>query len=134
MSQSVVYESVIGIIVVMDSIAYINEQNEGDIIVCGSHGGKSAAEHAARFKPKGVIFNDAGRGKNDAGIGGLEILNREGIMAAAVDTMSSRIGEGLDSYNSGVISAANEKAKQVGIETGISAKEAALKMLGETKR
>lgn len=133
MTQSVIYESSKGRIVIMDSIAYINDENEGDVIVCGSHGGRSATEHAVKFKPQGIIFNDAGKGKDDAGIRGLDSLDRAGIMGATVDTFSARIGEGLDSYNSGVISAVNQKAIQVGIEIGISAKEAALKMLSENK-
>ncbi len=131
MSQSVVYQSKNGRIVIMDSIAYITEQNEGDVIVCGSHGGRSAAEHAVKFKPKAVIFNDAGIGKENAGIGGLEILDGAGIMGATVDTMSARIGEGLDSYDSGLISAVNQKAKRMGIEIGIAANQAALRMLAK---
>ena len=99
MDRSVVYTCSFGRIVLMDSISYISQDNIGDVIICGSHGGKPAAEHAVKFKPKGVIFNDAGKGKEDAGISGLNSLDRAGIMGAAVDTFSARIGEGLDSYN-----------------------------------
>jgi hypothetical protein len=129
MNQYAVHRSRGGKIVLMDSIAYIKAENDGDVIVCGSHGGKSAAEHAAKFKPKGVIFNDAGMGKENAGISGLSILDGEGIIGATVDTMSARIGEAADCYASGVISAVNNTAIGVGINTGISAKEAALKMI-----
>jgi hypothetical protein len=128
--QSVIVESSNGRIIIMDSIAHINDENEGDVIVCGSHGGTSAAEHAVRFKPKGLILNDAGKGKENAGITGLDSLNRAGIMGATVDAFSARIGDGLDCYNSGVISALNEKANQAGIKIGLPAKEAALIMLG----
>jgi uncharacterized protein YunC (DUF1805 family) len=131
MDQSVVYTCSYGRIVLMDSISYISQDNESDVIVCGSHGGKSAAEHAAKFKPMGTIFNDAGKGKENAGISGLEKLNNEGIMAATVDTMSARIGEGFDSYNSGIISSVNERAREAGIQIGMSAQEAAMKMLTE---
>jgi hypothetical protein len=134
MTPSIIFESNNGRIVIMDSIARISDENEGDIIVCGSHGGRSAAEHAVKFKPKGVILNDAGRGKENAGMAGLEILDNDGIMAATVDAMSAKIGEGLDSYNSGIISAVNERARQGGVKIGISAREAALKMLTETKK
>ena len=118
----------------MDSIARINDENEGDIIVCGSHGGKSAAEHAVKFKPKGLIFNDAGKGKDSAGIGGLDSLDRARIMGATVDAFSARIGEGQDSYAFGIISAVNERAYQAGIKIGMSARDAALEMLAETKK
>ena len=133
MTPFVIFESENGRIVIMDSIAPITDKNEGDIIVCGSHGGKSAAGHAVKFKPKGIIFNDAGKGKEDAGIGGLEILEKEGIIGVTVDAFSARIGDGQDSYNSGVISAVNELARQVGVKIGNSAREAVLKMLDATK-
>jgi len=133
MTQSIIYESDNGRIVVMDSIAHVNDNNEGDVIVCGSHGGRSAAEQAAKFKPKGLILNDAGKGKDDAGIKGLENLDRAGIMGATVDTYSARIGDGLDSYNSGIISVVNEGARRAGVEVGLSGREAALKMLSESK-
>ncbi len=131
MIQSVIYESSNGRIIIMNSIAHINNENEGAVIVCGSHGGRSAAEQAAKFRPKGLIVNDAGKGKENAGISGLDSLNRAGIMGAAVDTFSARIGDGHDSYNSGIISAVNKRAHQAGIEIGMSAREAALKMLTE---
>ena len=118
-----------GRIVIMDSIARIAAENEGDVIVCGSHGGKSAAEHALKFKPKGLIFNDAGKGKDNAGIGGLDSLDTAGIIGATVGTFSARIGDGQDSYHSGVISAVNNKARELGIKIGIPAKEAASIML-----
>ncbi|MCX5909830.1 MAG: hypothetical protein NTY64_22305 [Deltaproteobacteria bacterium] len=133
MPPLIVHSTDAGRIVLMDSIAYITEEYVGDIIVCGSHGGKSAALHAAKFRPKGVIFNDAGKGKEEAGISGLQMLEKEGIMGAAVDAMSARIGEGLDSHDSGVISAVNGRAFGAGITIGMPAKEAALKMLNSAE-
>jgi hypothetical protein len=134
MTPFVIFESENGRIVIMDSISPITDKNEGDIIVCGSHGGKSAAGHAVKFKPKGIIFNDAGKGKEDAGIGGLEILEKEGIIGVTVDAFSARIGDGKDSYDSGIVSAVNERARQAGIKIGMSARDAALRMLTETEK
>ncbi len=129
MTQSIIYESSNGRIVIMNSIAHITDENEADVIVCGSHGGRSAAAQAAKFKPKGLIVNDAGKGKDNAGIGGLDRLDQAGIMGAAVDAFSARIGDGHDSYNSGVISAVNKIARDAGIKIGTPAKDAALMML-----
>ncbi|MBI4619452.1 MAG: hypothetical protein HY739_04735 [Desulfobacterales bacterium] len=129
MDQSIGYESKEGRIVIMDSVAYLTKENEGDVIVCGSHGGRSAAEHAIKFRPRGIIFNDAGKGKENAGIGGLTLLDENGIMGATVDTMSARIGDGSDTYESGIISAVNNKAEKVGIRIGMQAKEAAMIMV-----
>ena len=134
MAQSIVHVGSSGKIVTMDSIAHASEENAGDVIVCGSHGGRSAAEHAIHFKPLAVIFNDAGRGKENAGIAGLESLDNEGIMAATVGAMSARIGDGGDSYSSGIISAVNERSRKAGIKVGMPARKAALKMLVETEK
>ena len=133
MTPFVIFESRKGRVFIMDSVARITNENKGDVIVCGSHGGKSAAEHAVKFKPKGLIFNDAGKGKDNAGIGGLDSLEKAGIMGATVDAFSARIGEGQDSYASGIISAVNQQAYQAGLRIGMSASEAAVKMLGETE-
>lgn len=116
-------------IVVMDSVAYMNESQKGNVIVCGSHGGESAARQVLRFNPSGVIFNDAGKGKEDAGISGLKLCDEAGIPAAAIDTFSARIGDGMDTYESGIVSAVNDEAVKCGISVGMAAKGAALKML-----
>ena len=134
MVQSIVHVGSSGRIVIMDSIAYASEENAGDVIVCGSHGGRSAAEHAISFKPLAVISNDAGKGKDNAGIAGLESLDNAGIMAATVGAMSARIGDGGDSYSSGIISAVNERSRKAGVKVGMSTREAALKMLVGTKK
>ena len=118
-------------VVIMDSVAYMDETQKGNIIVCGSHGGESAARQLLRFHPGGAIFNDAGKGKDNAGIRGLLLFNEAGIPAAVVDAFSARIGEGMDTYESGVISVVNDEAERHGIKVGMAAKDAALKMLSE---
>lgn len=116
-------------IIVMDSVSYMDEAKKGDIIVCGSHGGESAAKHLLKFMPGGAIFNDAGKGKDNAGISGLKLFDETGIPAATVDTFSAKIGDGTDTYKSGIISALNDAAAKCGVSIGMSAKDAALKML-----
>src|SRR5437762_477770 len=127
-NQTVVRESNGTRIVIMSSLSELHENNKDDVVVCGSHGGASAAQYALGFKPKAVIVNDAGRGKEDAGISGLAVYEEAKIMAAAVDAFSARIGDGHDSYNSGVISAVNDRAKQAGVRVGMAARDAALIM------
>jgi hypothetical protein len=119
-----------GRIIAMDSVAYMEKCYHGDIIVCGSHGGESAAKHLLQFSPGGAIFNDAGKGKDDAGIRGLELFQKAGLPAATVDAFSARIGDGMDTYESGKISAVNQVARACGIRKSSLAKTAALKMLG----
>lgn len=116
-------------IAVMDSVAYLVESMTGKIIVCGSHGGESAARQLLKFNPGGAIFNDAGKGKDNAGISGLKLFNDAGLPAATVDAFSSRIGDGMDTYESGIISAMNNEAVLCGITVGMRANEAAGRMI-----
>jgi len=116
-------------VVLADSISFINKSNRGDIIVSGSHGGRPAARYAIKFQSKGVIFNDAGKGKDLAGISGLALLDKAGIMGATVYCKTARIGEGLDTYRSGIISAMNKAAMKAGVKKGMLAKEAVTLML-----
>ena len=57
-----------GQVVIMDSAAALTPDEKGQIVVAGSHGSEFAARYIVRFEPFGVILNDAGRGKNDAGM------------------------------------------------------------------
>jgi len=114
-------------IVMMDSAAHMDKNQNGNVIICGSHSGESAAKHMLKFSPVATIFNDAGKGKENAGIKGLELFEKAGIPAATVDTFSARIGDGTDTYESGIISAVNDLAIKCGVKEGMTAKEAALR-------
>jgi len=103
-------------ITVTDSITFLNENNSGDIVVCGSHGGLSAGEYAQKHQVKAVFFNDAGIGKNNAGIKSLGHLNDVGIMACTVDCMSAEIFNGNDTLENGVITFCNQLAVNRGIK------------------
>lgn len=121
--------SISNAIVCLDSVAHAAGNHHNSVIVCGSHGGKSAAKHLLQFMPSGAIFNDAGKGKDNAGITGLELFQAHFVPAAAVDNFSAKIGDGEDTYESGCISAINDEASKCGITIGMQVKEAAMKML-----
>ena len=72
-------------IVLADSILDAALWEQDKVVISGSHGGVSAAVIALRSPIRGVLFNDAGVGKDKAGIAGLYILESYGIYAAAVD-------------------------------------------------
>ncbi|TLX74572.1 hypothetical protein E9993_11645 [Labilibacter sediminis] len=112
------------IITVTDSITFLNENNSGDIVVCGSHGGMSAGHYAQKHRVKAVFFNDAGIGKNNAGVKSLESLSDAGILACTVDCMSAEIFNGQDVLNNGIISVCNQLAKARGIKEKMTVKEA----------
>ncbi len=111
-------------ITVTDSITFLNESNAGDIVVCGSHGGVSAGHYAQKHRLKAVFFNDAGIGKNNAGIKSLESLSDAGIIACTVDCMSAEIFNGQDVLDNGIITVCNQLAKTRNINEKMTVKEA----------
>ena len=116
-------------IVVADSAAGMDERSKGDVFVDGSHCGVNVGEMTLHAEMGAMIGNDAGMGKNDAGIVALKMCDEKGIPSAAVAAMSAKIGNGMSTYEQGKISVANETAKKMGVTVGMSAKEAADKML-----
>ena len=100
----------------------------GKVLVAGSHGGIIAAYLGASAGAHALILNDAGLGKDRAGIAGLPYLEEIGMAAAAVDCMSARIGDGEDMLTRGVISHANAFAALCGVAAGQSCQEAAGRM------
>lgn len=111
-------------ITVTDSITFLNENNAGDIVVCGSHGGISAGEYAQKHCVKAVFFNDAGIGKNNAGVKSLESLSDAGILACTVDCMSAEIFNGQDILGNGIITFCNNLAKDRNIKEKMTVIEA----------
>ena len=111
-------------ITVTDSITFLNESNAGDIVVCGSHGGVSAGHYAQKHRIKAVFFNDAGIGKNSAGVKSLESLSDAGILACTVDCMSAEIFNGQDILDNGIITVCNQLAKSRNIKEKMTVKEA----------
>ena len=98
------------------------------MLVAGSHGGVIAAYLGAKAGVHALILNDAGIGRERAGIAGLAYLEAIGMAAAAVDCMSARIGDGEDMLARGIISHANVFAALCGVAAGQSCREAAARM------
>lgn len=97
----------------------------GSVLISGSHGGVYPGYLAARTGVRGVIFNDAGIGKDQAGIGSLVYLQRLAIPAATVDHRSARIGDCEDMLSHGLISHANPVATTLGVTPGMPCAQAA---------
>ena len=95
------------------------------MLVAGSHGGIIAAYLGARAGAHALVLNDAGVGKERAGIAGLFYLEAIGMAAAAVDCHSARIGDGADMLARGVISHANAFAALCGVVAGQACRDAA---------
>ena len=104
--------------VLLDSVSDVGAEHAGLIVVTGSHGGISAAQFAAHVPALLYVFNDAGGGKDGAGIAGLARLEAAGIAACAVAHDSARIGEAVDTLQSGVIRHGNAPARALGLMPG----------------
>ena len=116
-------------IIVTNTAGSYDENNGNDVVIDGSHFGVNSAQMAVDAKVKGRIGNDAGIGKNNAGIAGLNILEKVGIPGAAVSSMSAKIGIGMSTWDTGKVSVVNESAKKIGVKVGMTTKEAADVML-----
>jgi hypothetical protein len=107
------------------SVTKLDARHRDAVLVAGSHGGVIAGYLAARAGVRAVILNDAGVGKERAGISSLQYLERIGMAAATAGHMSARIGEGADMLARGVITHANAIASRLGVRAGQSCAEAA---------
>ncbi|MBO9314442.1 MAG: hypothetical protein J7456_01495 [Chloroflexus sp.] len=129
MERKTVISFVYGRVVLMDSISYLTPEEAGACVVSGSHGGLSSARYALTITLAGVVFNDAGIGKDNAGIAGLTLLDTVHLPAVAVAHTSARIGDAADTWEHGIVSAINQTAATRGVQIAMSVQEAVTHML-----
>lgn len=104
---------------VVDSITELRPALDGGCLaVSGSHGGISSAQYAWAARPLLAVFNDAGVGKDRAGLAALDFLQQRGIAACTVAHDSARIGEARSTLEDGVLSHANALAQALGAVPG----------------
>jgi hypothetical protein len=103
---------------VVDSITQLGGQDVGCIAVSGSHGGVSSARYAIAARPLLSVFNDAGGGKDDAGIAALALLQSLDLAACTVGHASARIGDAQSTLHDGIINHVNAAAARMGIAAG----------------
>ena len=113
-----------GRVVIMDSITKVTPDDAGANVVSASHGGVSSGEFALEVPLSSVFFNDAGVGKEGAGIAALAMLEARGIAAGTVSHESAKIGDSQDMWDHGVISHANKHAIERGLLPGLKLKDA----------
>jgi hypothetical protein len=119
-----------GCVVLVDSITRVEPQDAGSVVVSASHGGASSGGFALEVPLALVFFNDAGVGKDGAGIAALGMLEQRRIPAACVAHTSARIGDALDMWENGVVSFANASALRAGIAPGDKLAAAAARYVG----
>ena len=115
--------------VLADTATKLSADARGAVIVTGSHGGRYAAYLTLSALPRAVIHNDAGIGKDEAGIAVLAIAEALGVPAATASHASCRIGDAGDTAQRGVISFANSLSGALGVCPGMPCREAILRLL-----
>ena len=113
-------------IVCVDSVSLVTPDDIGQIVLSGSHGGVVSGQRslAIRVAAAAAFYNDAGIGKDEAGIGRLPVLDAQRIAAATVTAASARIGDGRSTYESGTLSRVNATAAGLGFASGMPARDA----------
>jgi hypothetical protein len=121
-------------LVAMDSNSQVTPENRKDIILTGSHGALVGSSPVVKYPVIAAFYNDAGIGKDGAGITRLPRLQETGIIGATVDANTARIGVGMETYAHGVVSHVNALAAGLGIAKGMRAYDAAWRILKEKEK
>jgi hypothetical protein len=112
-------------IITVASCSNLRDEHRLQVAVSGSYGGRYNAYNAAKWPVRAVIMNDAGIGKDDAGIIGLAFLDRIKMAAATAAAQTCHIGDGDHMLAHGVISHVNETAAALGCKRGQSVRACA---------
>ncbi len=123
-TRTVVYEEYPKVACI-DSVSLVLPDDKDSIIVTGSHGGILGDDKrtAIKYDVIAAFYNDAGIGKNNAGISRLPALDERGIIAGTVDAMTAKIGDGISTYEDGILSCINNHAKELGAIIGMPLRE-----------
>jgi hypothetical protein len=116
-------------IVLADTATKLGDHAGGAVIVTGSHGGRYAAYLTLKTHPRAVIHNDAGVGKDQAGIAVIAMAQALGVAAATASHATCRIGDTADMMARGVVSHANALAAALGVAPGTACREAAERLV-----
>src|SRR5436305_7993630 len=112
-------------LLVVDSVTVLGPEARGAVVVGGSHCGLYAVYLAAAAGVRGVVLNDAGLGRERAGVAGLEWFGALGLPCAAYGHGTARIGYGRDAIERGVVTVVNDPAATLGVAPGQRVPEAA---------
>jgi hypothetical protein len=113
-------------VVATNSIAdALPEDRDRNVLCTAGHTGRSVVDYIIGFRPYGFICSDGGVGKNASGLSALDPAADAGIAGAAVSATSARMGDGVSTYEDGVISAVNRLAADAGVVVGMPARDAA---------
>jgi hypothetical protein len=108
-------------LICVDAAPMIEPGDAGAIVVTGSHAAlfRGRPDDVIKVALYAVFFNDAGVGKDQAGISRLADLDGRGIAAGAVAADSAPIGDSRACYERGVLSHVNRQAAARGARPGM---------------
>jgi hypothetical protein len=106
----------------VDSVTEAVGSAAGCVVISGSHGGISAGRFAIEAQTFLAVFNDAGVGKDGAGVAALALLAQAGMAACTVAHSSARIGDARSTLEEGLISHVNPQAASLGARPGLALK------------
>jgi hypothetical protein len=116
-------------VVLLDSMSQAEVADVGKVIIAASNGGVESGRIAVVTKCAGAIFNDAGGGKDAAGVAGLRIMDDAGIPGAAVGHLTARISDATDTWENGVLTHVNTAGRRAGLSVGDSVQVAVTRLL-----
>jgi hypothetical protein len=119
-------------ILTVASCSNVRAEHRSHVVVSGSYGGRYNAFNAAKWPVRAVIMNDAGIGKDNAGIVGLDFLDQIDLAAATADARTCHIGDGEHMLAHGIISYVNRTAAALGCAPGQSVRSCAERMRAAT--
>lgn len=113
-------------LILVDSASMVLPEDEGQIVLTGSHGGLIGGnpKFAIKAPVHAAFYNDAGIGIETWGTSRLPALDAQLIAGITLSHTSCRIGDALSGYETGVVSVVNERAKELGVRVGMTAVEA----------
>jgi hypothetical protein len=106
-------------LLLVDSITEAPSHPPGQVVISGSHAGVSVVGYTQQAQPRLAVFNDAGIGKDDAGVAALPALQALGLAACTVGHDSARIGQARSTLADGVITRCNDGARALGAAPGL---------------
>jgi hypothetical protein len=117
----------------LDSVSLAGPDDDGTVVVTGSHGGLPGGDPARALNCAAALaaFNDAGIGKDGAGISRLGPLGERAVAAVTVSAASARIGDGMSTLEDGVISHRNTAAARLGAVAGARLRSLVDRLLAE---
>jgi hypothetical protein len=113
------------------SMSLVRGERAGEVFCVGTPVDTTMTIYVYRhgIRPAGIIGSDGGFGRHGMAVAGLPILQSMGIACAAVSHLSADLGDPRSIYRDGCITLVNDQARTAGVAVGMSAVEAASRLL-----